>query len=160
VVQETWLAVLQGIDRFEGRSTLKTWLYGIVMNIARSRGVKEQRTIPFSSIAPGDDEPAVPASRFRHFRKSGTWKHPPDPWPDPERSAIVREELDQVQAAIERLPDAQRMVITLRDVLGCSSGEVCELLDLSEGNQRVLLHRGRSKVRGALEQHFGGSDVR
>jgi RNA polymerase sigma-70 factor, ECF subfamily len=161
VVQETWLAVIQGIDRFEGRSTVKTWLFSILVNIARTRGVKEQRSIPFSAISTVDDnEPAVDPGRFRRFRKAGTWKQPPDPWPGPEQQAVVREELDVVQAAIDALPGAQREVITLRDVIGCSAGEVCDVLGLSEGNQRVLLHRARSKVRGAVERHYGGGDER
>jgi RNA polymerase sigma-70 factor (ECF subfamily) len=161
VVQETWLAVIQGIDRFEGRSTVKTWLFGILLNIARTRGVREQRSIPFSAAAPVDgDERAVDPSRFRKFRKAGTWKQPPDPWPDPEQQAVVREELDVVQAAIDELPGAQREVITLRDVLGCSAAEVCDVLGVSDGNQRVLLHRARSKVRAAVERHYGGGDRR
>ena len=158
VVQETWLAVIEGIDRFEGRSSVKTWLFGIVMNIARKRGVKEQRSIPFSTA--GEREPAVDPSRFRRFRKGGTWKQPPDPWPDPESQAVVREELDVVQRAIDGLPDAQREVITLRDVVGCTAAEVCDALEISEGNQRVLLHRARSKVRAALERHFREGDAR
>lgn len=160
VVQETWLAVIQGIDRFEGRSSLKTWLFSILLNIARTRGAKEQRSIPFSATANEDHEPAVDSGRFRRFRKAGTWKQPPDPWPDPERQAVMREEVGVVQAAIDGLPSAQREVITLRDVLGCSAGEVCDVLGLSEGNQRVLLHRARSKVRGAVERHYGGGDGR
>jgi RNA polymerase sigma-70 factor (ECF subfamily) len=160
VVQETWLAVIQGIDRFEGRSSVKTWLFAILVNIARSRGVKEQRSIPFSATLTVGDEPAVDPSRFRRFRKAGTWREPPDPWPDPERQAVVREELDVVEAAIDGLADAQREVITLRDVLGCSAAEVCEMLGVSEGNQRVLLHRARSKVRAAVERHYGGGERR
>jgi RNA polymerase sigma-70 factor, ECF subfamily len=161
VVQETWLAVIQGIDRFEGRSSVKTWLFSVLVNIARTRGVREHRSIPFSATATVDDnEPAVDPSRFRRFRKAGTWKQPPDPWPDPEQQVVAREELDVVQTAIEALSGAQREVITLRDVLGCTAGEVCDVLGLSEGNQRVLLHRARSKVRAAVEQHYGGGDGR
>jgi RNA polymerase sigma-70 factor (ECF subfamily) len=161
VVQDTWIAVIQGIDRFEGRSSVKTWLFGILLNIARQRSAKEQRAIPFSATASGDNtEPAVDPSRFRRFRKAGTWKLPPDPWPDPEQQAVAREELDVVRAAIEGLQGAQREVITLRDMLGWSSGEVCDVLGLSEGNQRVLLHRARSKVRAAVERHYGGGDRR
>jgi RNA polymerase sigma-70 factor (ECF subfamily) len=159
VVQETWLAVIQGIARFEGRSSVKTWLFSILVNIARTRGTKEQRSIPFSVTASvDDDEPAVDPSRFRRFRKAGTWKRPPDPWPDPEAQAVVREELDVVHAAIDALPGPQREVITLRDVIGCNSAEACAVLGLSEGNQRVLLHRARSKVRAAVERHYGGGD--
>jgi RNA polymerase sigma-70 factor (ECF subfamily) len=154
VVQETWIAVIQGIGRFEGRSSVKTWLFSILVNIARSRGVKEQRSIPFSSTTWAEDEAAVEPSRFRRFRKAGTWKQPPAPWPDPEQQVVAREELDVVEAAIDKLPDAQREVITLRDVLGCSSAEVCDVLGLSEGNERVLLHRARSRVRAAVERHY------
>jgi RNA polymerase sigma-70 factor, ECF subfamily len=142
VVQETWLAVIQGIDRFEGRSSVKTWVFGILLNIVDG------------------NEPAVEASRFRRFRKAGTWKQPPDPWPDPEQQVVVREEIDVVQATIGDLPDPQREVITLRDVLGWSSLEVCDLLGITEGNQRVLLHRARSKVRAAVERHYGGGERR
>jgi RNA polymerase sigma-70 factor (ECF subfamily) len=161
VVQETWLAVIQAIDRFEGRSSVKTWLFSILVNIARTRGAREQRSIPFSAAVSVDDkEPAVDPARFRRFRKAGTWKQPPDPWPDPEQQAVVREELGVVQAAIDVLSDAQREVITLRDVVGCSAEEVCDVLGVSDGNQRVLLHRARSKVRAAVERHYGGGDGR
>ncbi len=161
VVQETWLAVIEGIDRFEGRSTVKTWLFSILVNIARTRGAKEQRSMPFSAAAILDDnEPAVDPSRFRSFRKAGTWKRPPDPWPDPEQQAVVGEEINVVHAAIGELPSAQREVITLRDVLGCSAREVCDVLGVSDGNQRVLLHRARSKVRAAVERHYGEGDRR
>jgi RNA polymerase sigma-70 factor (ECF subfamily) len=161
VVQETWLAVIKGIDRFEGRSSVKTWLYRIMLNIARTRGVKEQRSIPFSAVASVDDnEPAVEPSRFRRFRKAGSWKHPPDPWPSPEDRAIAAEELALAEAAIAQLPDAQREVITMRDLLGWSAAEACDALGLSEGNQRVLLHRARSRVRANLERHFEGGDAR
>jgi RNA polymerase sigma-70 factor (ECF subfamily) len=161
VAQETWVAVIQGIDRFEGRSTVKTWVFAIVLNIARARGVKERRSIPFSATAVVDThEAAVDPSRFRRLRKAGTWKQPPDPWPSPEQRAESREELDVVQAAIEQLPGAQREVITMRDVLGSSAAEVCDVLGVSEGNQRVLLHRARSRVRAALEQHFREDDSR
>jgi RNA polymerase sigma-70 factor (ECF subfamily) len=160
VVQETWLAVIQGIDRFEGRSSVKTWLYSVLVNIARTRGVKENRSVPFSATTNIDDtEPAVDPSRFRRFRKAGTWKHPPTPWPDPEQQVVVREELDVAQAAIAALPGAQREVITLRDMLGCSAAEVCDVLGVTEGNQRVLLHRARSKVRAAVERHYEGGDA-
>jgi RNA polymerase sigma-70 factor (ECF subfamily) len=159
VVQETWLAVIESIDRFEGRSSVKTWLFSVLVNIARRRGVGEHRSTPFSA-APVNSEPAVDPSRFRRFRKAGTWKHPPDPWPGPEQQAVVREELAVVQAAIDALPGAQREVITLRDVLGYSAAEVCGVLAVSEANQRVLLHRARSKVRAAVERHYGGGDRR
>ncbi len=157
VVQETWLAVVKGIDRFEGRSSVSTWIYRILANIARTRGVREQRSIPFSSAAGALDEgdgPAVDHSRFRAVRGRGQWSAPPVPWDEvPEERAGARETLALVESAIETLPPAQREVITLRDIEGWTSEEVCHALDLSEANQRVLLHRARSKVRGALEQH-------
>jgi RNA polymerase sigma-70 factor (ECF subfamily) len=155
VVQEAWLAVIRGIDRFEGRSSVKTWLYRIVMNIARTRGVKEHRSIPFAALADDDpDEPAVDPSRFRRLRYAGHWKQPPRPWPDPEQLALQSEELAVARAAIAALADAQRTVITLRDVDGLTSEEVCDALAITAGNQRVLLHRARSRVRRALEVHF------
>jgi RNA polymerase sigma-70 factor (ECF subfamily) len=163
VVQDTWLAVVKGIDGFEGRSSVATWIYRILANIARSRGVREHRSVPFSS-APGAMEegegPAVDAERFVARATAGgapigVWARPPSPWEEePEARLESRETLAAVRAAIDTLPPAQREVITLRDVEGWSSVEVCNALGLSETNQRVLLHRARSKVRRALEDHF------
>ena len=157
VVQETWLAVIEGIDRFEQRSSLKTWLFRILVNVARTHGVKENRSIPFA-VGPDDDQAAVDPSRFRRFtlRGRGGWKEPPRPWGDPEQGAMDREMLDTIDRAIAQLSGEQREVITMRDVLGWSAGEVCEALGLSDSNQRVLLHRARSKVRAALEHHYTG----
>jgi RNA polymerase sigma-70 factor (ECF subfamily) len=155
VVQQTWLAVMQSIDRFEGRASVKTWLFRILVNTARANGVKEHRSIPFSSVAPVDDrEPAVEPSRFRRFRHSGQWKQPPDPWPGPEEQALDAEVLAVVSAAIDQLPAAQREVVTLRDVMGWTAPEACAALEVSAGNERVLLHRGRSKVRAAVERYY------
>jgi RNA polymerase sigma-70 factor (ECF subfamily) len=155
-VQETWLAVVQGIDRFEQRSSLKTWLYRILINIARARGVKEQRSIPYAAGALLDEERSVDPHRFRRFgRYKGGWKTPPESWPEPEQRALDAEMLATIQSAAERLPPAQREVLTLRDILGWNSAEVCDALDVSEGNQRVLLHRARSKIRMALEHYYG-----
>jgi RNA polymerase sigma-70 factor (ECF subfamily) len=154
-VQETWLAVIEGIDRFEQRSTLKTWLYRVLVNIARTRGVKEHRSIPYAADAVLDDEPSVERGRFRRFgRYAGGWKRPPNAWPEPEQRALDREMLAAVQGAAEQLPPAQREVLTLRDILGWSAGEVCDALGVSDANQRVLLHRARSKVRGTLEKYY------
>ena len=157
VVADTWLAVIKGIDKFEGRSSLKTWLYRIVMNIARTRGVKEHRSIPFSSAAGAveGEEPAVDPTRFvREGEKAGNWSSLPADWDDqPEERLLSRENVALVEGAIEALPAAQREVITLRDVLGWTSAEVCNALGVSETNQRVLLHRARAKVRAALERH-------
>jgi len=158
VVQEAWLGVLNGLPRFEGRSSLRRWIFGIVTNCAKSRGVREARSTPCSDLGPqGDeDEPAVDPGRFLpadHPRWPGHWSAPPTAWADEQVQS--KESLAVVEAAIGRLPVNQREVITLRDVLGWTSEEVCESLGLSEGNQRVLLHRARSKVRAELEKHFG-----
>jgi RNA polymerase sigma-70 factor, ECF subfamily len=156
VVQEAWLGVLKGIDRFEGRSSLKTWLFRIVANTAKTRGMRESRSIPFSAF--GDDSgeaPTVDPDRFLGSgeRFPGHWGVPPQAWA-PESRLLSEEALDVIEPAIERLPPAQRAVITMRDVQGFTSEEVCNALDLSETNQRVLLHRARAKVRGALEEYM------
>ena len=158
-VQETWVAVITGIDRFERRSSLKTWVYRILVNVARSKGVKEHRTVPFASL--GDEldgeERAVDPQRFRDHRDHwpGHWAAPPVAWDEePEDHLLGRETLSIVAHAITALPPNQQTVITLRDVEGWDSVEVCNALDISETNQRVLLHRARSKVRCALEAHF------
>jgi RNA polymerase sigma-70 factor, ECF subfamily len=159
VVQEAWLGVLNGIDRFEGRSSLKTWIMRIVVNIAMTRGEREARTIPFSAFASEADEPAVDPDRFRDESDGfpGHWRAYPGNWASlPDEALLGRETLRVVVSAIEELPAAQRVVITMRDVAGCSAEEVCGTLDVSEGNQRVLLHRARSHVRNALERHLDG----
>jgi RNA polymerase sigma-70 factor (ECF subfamily) len=148
VVQETWLAVLNGIDRFEGRSSLKTWIFRILANRAKTRGQREGRTIPFSALGEDDPEPAVEPDRFDR----GHWASFPADWP--EARLLGGETLHVIDGAIESLPATQRAVITLRDVQGWSAEEVRNALDLSETNQRVLLHRARSKVRGALEEYL------
>jgi RNA polymerase sigma-70 factor (ECF subfamily) len=161
VVQETWLAVIQGIDRFEQRSSLKTWLYRILVNIARSHGVKENRSIPFATSATLDNDPAVDPHRFRRFgRGRGTWKSPPAPWSEPERHVLDAETDKTIRDAVDRLPAGQREVLTMRDLLGWSASDVCEALDLTDANQRVLLHRARSKVRSALERQYGEGEAR
>jgi RNA polymerase sigma-70 factor (ECF subfamily) len=159
VVQEAWLGVLNGIDRFEGRSSLRTWILRILVNIAKTRGVREARSIPFASLAPEGDEPAVDRERFRSADDPfpGHWRAYPANWQRlPEDALAERETLDVVLTTIHQLPPPQRIVITMRDIQGCDSEEVCEALDVSEGNQRVLLHRARSKVRSALERHLDG----
>ena len=165
VVQETWLAVLGGIDRFEERSSLKTWLFRILTNRAKTRGARESRTVPFSAIAStdaGSDEPAVDPARFAAPGDPGPadrWSSPPRPWErQPEERLLAQETLAHLRDAIEALPQSQREVIRLRDVDGFGAEEVCELLDLSAVNQRVLLHRARSKVRAALEDYLAGED--
>ena len=158
VVQETWLAVLNGIDRFEGRSSLKTWIFRILSNRAKTRGEREGRTVPFSAVATAEaaeSEPAVDADRFLdpdHPATPYAWANPPRAWTQDE--VIRRETLDVVRGAIEQLPPAQREVIRLRDIEGWSAAEVADALDVTDVNQRVLLHRARSKVRGALEQYL------
>jgi len=164
VVQETWLGVLKGIDRFEGRSTLKTWLFRILTNTATTRAVREGRTIPFSALAGaelGDDEPLVDADRFLPAgdRWANHWTSSPLRFDDlPDGRLLSSETVAVARTAIEELPEVQRAVITMRDVAGFSSEEVCGELDLSEGNQRVLLHRARTKVRAALERHFEAAE--
>ena len=158
-VQEAWLGVLKGIDRFQGRSSLRTWILRILVNTAKTRGTREARTVPFAALAAGDDEPAVEPGRFRGPDDPfpGHWRGYPGDWQRlPEDALSERETLAVVLAAIERLPLPQRLVIAMRDIQGCSSEEVCEVLDVSDGNQRVLLHRARSKVRSALERHLDG----
>ena len=161
VVQDTWLGVLKGIDRFEGRSSVKTWLYRILTNIAKTRGVRESRSLPFSAFWEAEAElfePAVAADRFRPsddpqwphhwaFELPAWGEHPEERLLSDEAQAVIRR-------AIEALPPAQREVITLRDLEGWSSVEVCNTLSVSETNQRVLLHRARSKVRRVLEQYL------
>ena len=151
VVQETWLAVLDGIGRFEGRSSLKTWLFRILTNKAKTRGQRESRTLPFSSLAADGDEDrtAVPVDRFA---RGGAWAAPPRGVP--EERLLAGETRAVVEEAIAALPSNQRAVITLRDVEGLSSEEACNVLGLSETNQRVLLHRARAKVRAALERYL------
>ena len=158
VVQETWIALVKGIGNFEGRSSLRTWLFTVMINIAKSRGVRERREsdAAIAAFTGGTVDPA-------RFRESGDpypghWKpdEVPSPFPDtPEGSVLGQELVGVAQHELEKLPDRQRMVVTLRDMLGFDSGEVCELLDISVANQRVLLHRGRAVVRAALENYLG-----
>jgi RNA polymerase sigma-70 factor (ECF subfamily) len=158
VVQETWLAVLNGLDRFEGRSSLRTWIYRILANIAKTRGERDARAVPFSAL--GDaaaEEPSVEPDRFAPpgERWAGHWRSYPERWDVlPAERLLSAETLERVRAAIESLPPAQAEVMTLRDVEGWGSDEVCSALEISETNQRVLLHRARSKVRQALEDYL------
>jgi RNA polymerase sigma-70 factor (ECF subfamily) len=157
LVQETWVAALEGLESFEGRSSLRTWLFRILVNKARTRLARERKSVPFSSLAPPDEEkPAVDADRFG---PAGAWDDPPVPWSeeDPERLAQGVETRAAIEAAIAELPDAQRAVITLRDIDGLETDEICNLLAITVTNQRVLLHRARAKVRQALERYLGGA---
>ncbi|SDH10608.1 RNA polymerase sigma factor [Nonomuraea jiangxiensis] len=147
VVQDTWLAVIGGIDGFEGRSSVKTWVYRILVNTAKKRGVRESRTLPWSAF----EQDGVPVTEF------GTgdgWKEAAAVWPSPEGEALASEVRRLIAEALGRLPPRQRIVITLRDVEGCTSDEVCEILEISAANQRVLLHRARTTVRGRLAGYF------
>jgi len=163
VVQEAWLAVLKGIDRFEERSSFKTWISRIVMNLARTRGVRESRMVAFSEFADneaGRPEPAVDPERFRVATDEypDHWSIAPRPWnSDPETQLLTSETMAALDDAVELLPKTQRLVLTMRDVNGWTAEEVCNALAISETNQRVLLHRARSKVRGILENHYSNS---
>ena len=159
VVQEAWLGVIKGIDRFEGRSSLSTWILRILVNIAKTRGVRESRSVPYAALAGPDDEVSVEADRFRgpNDQYTGGWWAFPDDWSKlPEQALIQRETLKVVTDAIEELPPLQRSVIAMRDIQGCGPEDVCSVLEISDGNQRVLLHRARSRVRAALEKHLDG----
>lgn len=159
VVQETWLAVIRGLASFEGRSSLRTWIFRILVNRAQSRGVRERRTTPFSSLAVPEDEqtPTVDSDRFLSEGNAfdGYWAVSPSRFFElPEEQLLARETMELVTKAIDALPVRQQQVIRLRDIDGWDAEEVCESLDLSTANQRVLLHRARSAVRAALESHF------
>ncbi|HEY3181579.1 MAG TPA: sigma-70 family RNA polymerase sigma factor [Gaiellaceae bacterium] len=152
VVQDAWIGVLRGIDRFEGRSSLKTWLFRIVVNTAKTRGEREARSVPFTAVL---DEPAVEPERFLgpdHPFYPGGWSSPPHGWPEAKLEA--REVRDVIDGVIAELPSQQRQVITLRDVVGCDAEETCNALGLTEVHQRVLLHRARSRVRRAVERYM------
>ena len=157
VVQETWIALLKGIDQFEGRSSLRTWLFAVMINIAKARGVRERRDADaaIAAFTGGTVDPA----RFRGSDDPypGHWlpDEAPSPFPDtPEGSVLGNELVDVSRRELDKLPERQRIVVTLRDMLGFDSSEVCELLDISTANQRVLLHRGRAAVRQVLEDYL------
>ena len=160
VVQETWLGVLRGVGRFEGRSSLKTWIFKILIKVATTRAFRERRSVPFSSLVErevAEGGGSVDPDRFfpaDHDRWPGHWALGPTPWETPEERLLAGETRTVILRAIEQLPAAQRSVVTLRDIEGWPSEEVCEALGVSEGNQRVLLHRARSRLRTALERHF------
>jgi RNA polymerase sigma-70 factor, ECF subfamily len=150
VVQDAWIGVLRGIDRFECRSSFRTWLFRIVVNRAISAGTRERRSLPVDDI-----EPVVDASRFD---AGGMWQVPPEPWTDQVDDQVIAAKMAaRILTAIDDLPPQQREVVTLRDVQGLSSEEVCAILDISHGNQRVLLHRGRSRLRQVVESQFGSA---
>jgi RNA polymerase sigma-70 factor (ECF subfamily) len=148
VVQDTWLGVLRGLDGFEGRSSLKTWLFRILLNRARTAGAREVR-----AGTPARDEPAVEPTRFG---PGGAWAEPPVPWVDESDERLDAQRLAAVvRAHLDQLPDGQRQVVVLRDVEGLGGAEVCDLLGITEGNQRVLLHRGRARLRAIVERELG-----
>lgn len=152
VVQDGWLAVLTGLPAFEGRSSLKSWIFGIVANKAKTRGVRERRTIPFADLMTSDEDgAAVDGDRFM---RNGGWRQPPARWDanTPEAQLLRREAISIVERVLAELPPAQRAVVTLRDVEDLDAAETCNMLGITETNQRVLLHRGRSKIRAALEE--------
>ncbi len=146
VVQDTWLGVFRGVHRFEGRSTVKTWLFRILINRARTAGAREMRTVPL------DDD--VLEGRFAD---SGAWSQPPEPWADAVDARVMADKLaGRVRDCLPELPDAQRQVLVLRDIEGVDGADVCDLLGVSPGNQRVLLHRARSRLRALLATEMGG----
>jgi RNA polymerase sigma-70 factor, ECF subfamily len=155
VVQDTWLGVLRGIGGFEGRSSFRTWMFRILVNRARTTGARERRTVAVGDSGAVDDAgAAVPASRFD---ASGAWLSPPERWIEEVEDRLEAGKLaGLIRTAIGDLPDRQRQVVTLRDIEGLSSGEVCSVLDISETNQRVLLHRARSRLRQTIETENGG----
>jgi RNA polymerase sigma-70 factor (ECF subfamily) len=162
IVQETWLAVVRGLDRFEGRSSLKTWVFRILTNLGKTRGVGETRTVPWSSLFPvGSSVSTVDPGRFQgpedewphHWTPVGT----PQPWePTPEEATVASETRREIARALVELPERQRAVVALRDVHGMSPDEVCLTLTISAVNQRVLLHRGRARLREVLEDYYRG----
>ncbi|MEV4314928.1 sigma-70 family RNA polymerase sigma factor [Actinocrispum sp. NPDC049592] len=159
VVQETWLAVIKGMDGFEGRSAFKTWVYRILVNTAKKRGTQEHRTVPWASLVAGDEEhgPTVDPERFqgRDGAYPGHWREFPEAWASPEHSALTVEIREVIAGALEGLPARQRAVISLRDVADHSSDEVCDILQISAANQRVLLHRARAAIRERLAEYLG-----
>lgn len=156
VVQDTWMAVLEGLEGFEGRASFKTWLYRVLANKARTRALREGRSVPFSALA-GVEEDASAVDPER-FGADGMWRDPPAAWTDetPERLALAAETRAVMEAAVAALPPAQRAVLVLRDEDGLETEEICNLLGITVTNQRVLLHRARTRVRQALEEHARG----
>jgi RNA polymerase sigma-70 factor (ECF subfamily) len=167
VVQDTWLAVLEGLATFRGEASLRTWVFRILLNQAKRRGVRDSRTIPFASLGAQDAGPSVDPANFQGADEThpGGWRRFPEEWPEqwaercPEQVAQAREMRDVVTAALAELPARQRTVVALRDLDGHTSEEVCELLGVSSGNQRVLLHRGRAVVRAHVERYYAGAST-
>jgi RNA polymerase sigma-70 factor, ECF subfamily len=163
-VQETWIAVMRGIDGFERRASLKTWIFRILTNVAMRTGARERRSVPFSGLSEADEtgEPSVEPDRFLpadHALFPGHWAIMPTRWPTPAEGLLAGETREVIIAAIASLPIAQRTVIALRDIEGWSSEEVCAALEITAGNQRILLHRARSRVRAAIERYYGAVEA-
>jgi RNA polymerase sigma-70 factor (ECF subfamily) len=161
VVQDTWMAVIESLDRFEGRSSLRTWIFGILIHKAKDRGVREKRHSTFSAFESYDDEhdEAVDPARFQQSGEwAGHWAFPPQPWDDqtPEKLLANRQAVDAMQRAIDELPATLKSVLILRDVEGVESNEICELLAITETNLYVRLHRARERVRQAVEFYLEG----
>ncbi len=155
VVQDTWMAVIAGLDKFEGRASLRTWTIGILVNRAKTRGVRDRRTVPF---APQVDEGDT--LEDHRFSAAGTWSSPPSAWDKaPEALTLRKEACEQIEIELAKLPPAQGTIVMLRDVEGWDAAEVCKALEISEANQRVLLHRGRARLRAALE-HYHSAEGR
>jgi RNA polymerase sigma-70 factor (ECF subfamily) len=162
VVQEAWMAILRGIDGFEGRSTLRTWMFAILTNEAKSHNARERRELPIASLIAGQaSELAMPADRFQHDGEAwpGHWAIPLRPWQEPERRLLSLEAREHLRRALRQLPERQRLLVGLRDIEGFSAEEVCGLMELSADNQRVLLHRARLRLRAALGGYLGAGDV-
>jgi RNA polymerase sigma-70 factor (ECF subfamily) len=155
VVQDTWIGVMKGLETFEGRSALNTWIFRILTNRAKTRALRDARSLPFSSLENPRDDPQSAVDPAR-FQSNGTWADPPRRWDDdtPEQLLMKQETVRDLQGAIETLPANQRAVVVLRDIEGLDSDEVCNVLEISETNQRVLLHRARSRLRRVLEEHI------
>ena len=153
VVQDTWMAVIAGIDRFEGRSSVRTWIGHVLVNRAKTRGARERRAVPFSSLSPEDEGPIEP----ERFSARGFWSSPPAAWDRAQEAAVLqREACAQIERELAALPSAQATIVMLRDVEGWSAEEVCAALEVTDANQRVLLHRGRARLRAALERYHSG----
>jgi len=164
VVQEAWLGILKGLATFEGRGSLKSWIFAIVVNRAKSRATREGRSTPFSALVSRETsarEPAVDPDRFLDATAKwpGHWSQPPVSWGDDPEACLLRSEtMEQLKRIIDDLPPAQRAVISLRDIAGQDAASICNELGITETNMRVLLHRARSKVRGSLERYFANTD--
>jgi RNA polymerase sigma-70 factor (ECF subfamily) len=162
IVQDTWLAIVTGIDRFEGRSALGTWIFSILTNQSKTHSARERRALPLSCVVARDaEEAAVDAERFQKDDEAwpGHWATPPRPWQKPERRLLSLETREHLKDALAELPERQRLIVGLRDIDGHSAEEVCDLLGLSQENQRVLLHRGRSRLRAVLEDYFDEAEA-